>query len=89
LSELKRVMTKFPQVLLNVPVARRAELGTLPNVQRRLDEVAAELGDRGRVVVRYSGTEPLVRIMVEGEQQLQVEAYAEEIAATIRVELAR
>lgn len=89
LSELKRVMTKFPQVLLNVPVARRAELGTLPNLQRTLDKVAAELGDRGRVVVRYSGTEPLVRIMVEGEQQLQVQAYAEEIAATIRSELVR
>ncbi|MFI5397208.1 MAG: phosphoglucosamine mutase [Candidatus Binatia bacterium] len=87
LSELKRVMMKFPQVLLNVPVVRRGELETLPNVQRTLDKVAAELGDRGRVVVRYSGTEPLVRIMVEGEQQLQVQAYAHEIAAAIRSEL--
>jgi phosphoglucosamine mutase len=87
LSELKRVMTKLPQVLLNVAVARRAELETLPGLRRTLASITGALGDRGRVVVRYSGTEPLVRVMVEGEDAAQVRAYAEEIAATIRLEL--
>jgi len=87
LSQLKQVMTKLPQVLLNVPVARRAELESLPGVSRTVNRITGALGDRGRVVVRYSGTEPLVRVMVEGEQADQVGAYAEEIAAAIRLEL--
>jgi phosphoglucosamine mutase len=87
LSELKRVMTKFPQVLLNVPVARRAELDSLTKVRQMIDRVRAELGERGRVVVRYSGTEPLVRVMVEGEDVSRVQTYAEDIAAAIRAEL--
>ncbi len=87
LSALRRVMTKFPQVLLNVPVARRAELDSLPSVCQGIERVRTRLGDRGRVVVRYSGTEPLVRVMVEGEQPQRVQAYAEEIAAVLRAEL--
>lgn len=87
LSELKRVMTKFPQVLLNVLVARRAELDSLTKVRQMIDRVRAELGDRGRVVVRYSGTEPLARVMVEGEDLSRVQTNAEDIAAAIRAEL--
>ena len=67
LSELKRVMTKFPQTLLNVRVAQRQELSGVQPVRETIERIAAELHDRGRVVVRYSGTEPLVRVMVEGE----------------------
>lgn len=88
LSDLKRVMTPFPQVLLNVPVARRGELAALPRVRQRLDDVAATLGERGRVLVRFSGTEPLARVMVEGESWVDIQGLAEEIAAAIRTELA-
>lgn len=87
LSELKRVMTQFPQVLLNVPVARRVDFATLPKVRQTIDRITAALGDHGRVLVRYSGTEPLVRVMVEAEALPQVQAYAEEIAGAIRSEL--
>jgi len=89
LSALKQVMTKFPQVLLNVPVARRAELDSLGKVRKMIDRVRAELGERGRVVVRHSGTEPLVRVMVEGEHVSRVQTYAEDIAAAVREELGR
>jgi phosphoglucosamine mutase len=89
LSELKRVMTKFPQVLLSVPVARRAELEGVTKVRQMIDRVRAELRDRGRVVVRYSGTEPLVRVMVEGEDPSRVRSYAEDIVAAIRAELGK
>jgi len=83
LSELKRVMTKLPQVLRNVRVARRNELENIPAVRQVLDEVRAALNDRGRVLVRYSGTEPLVRVMVEGEDAAQVNQYAARIVAAI------
>jgi phosphoglucosamine mutase len=87
LGKLKQVMTKFPQVLLNVPVARRAELDSLTKVRQTVDRVRAELGERGRVVVRYSGTEPLARVMVEGEHRGRVQTYADDIATVIREEL--
>jgi phosphoglucosamine mutase len=87
LGELKQVMTKFPQVLLNVPVARRAELDSLTKVRQTVDRARAELGERGRVVVRYSGTEPLARVMVEGEHRGRVQTYADDIATAIREEL--
>jgi len=89
LSALKQVMTKFPQRLLNVPVARRAELDSLGKVSQMIQRVQAELGERGRVVVRYSGTEPLVRVMVEGEDVSRVQTFAEEIAAAVGEELGR
>lgn len=87
LSELKRVMTKFPQTLLNVRVARRQELSSVPPVRETIERIAAELHDRGRVVVRYSGTEPLLRVMVEGEDAARVRAFAEEIGAVIQTHL--
>ena len=87
LSELKRVMPQFPQVLVNVPVARRAELASLPRVRQTIDRIAGTLGERGRVLVRFSGTEPLARVMVEGESLIQIQGMAEEIAAAVRSEL--
>lgn len=88
LSELKSVMAKFPQTLLNVPVKERRELQAIPAVRTAIARIAAALGERGRVLVRYSGTEPLVRVMIEGERAEQVSAYAAEIAAILRTELA-
>ena len=84
LSQLRSVMQRLPQRLVNVRVRERRELTALPGVQRVIDRVSHDLGDRGRVLVRYSGTEPLVRVMVEGEQIAQVERYCEEIAAALR-----
>jgi phosphoglucosamine mutase len=88
LSEMRRVMTRFPQALVNVPVRERRDLQTLPDVQKVIAHVNEQLGERGRVLVRYSGTEALVRVMVEGEQRPQVERFVEEIAAALRSTLA-
>jgi phosphoglucosamine mutase len=84
LSRLRGVMRRLPQRLVNVRVRERRDLATLASVQGAIARVSAALGDRGRVLVRYSGTEPLVRVMVEGEQLAQVERYCEEIAAALR-----
>ena len=84
LSALRGAMRRLPQQLLNVRVRERRELATLPGVQGAIARVTEALGTRGRVLVRYSGTEPLVRIMVEGEQLAEVERYCEEIAAALR-----
>jgi phosphoglucosamine mutase len=84
LSALRRVMQRLPQRLVNVRVRERRELSALPGVQRVIDRVNHDLGGRGRVLVRYSGTEPLVRVMVEGEQAAQVERFCEEIADALR-----
>ena len=70
LGELKRVMTKLPQVLVNVRVREKKPFVTLPKVQGTISEVERALGGRGRVLVRYSGTEPVARIMLEGESEL-------------------
>ncbi|MGH7787981.1 MAG: phosphoglucosamine mutase [Candidatus Binatia bacterium] len=84
LSELRRVMQRLPQRLVNVRVRERRELAGLPAVQGVIERVSRDLGSRGRVLVRYSGTEPLVRVMVEGEHAAQVERFCEEIAAALR-----
>jgi phosphoglucosamine mutase len=83
LSVLRRCMTSFPQVLLNVPVRRKASLESLPGVQAAIRQAEAALGGAGRVLVRYSGTEPLARVMVEGEQERSVEALAKAIAEAL------
>ncbi len=84
LSELARVMDSLPQTLVNVRVKQRTDLATLPEVSRVIAAAEAQLGDQGRVLIRYSGTEPLLRIMLEGTDQGQIEALAEEIAAAVR-----
>jgi phosphoglucosamine mutase len=84
LSELAACMTRFPQVLQNLPVRERRALSELPDVQRVITDVEGRLGDAGRVLVRYSGTELLVRVMVEGEDETEIRAYADEIAAALR-----
>ena len=83
LSDLER----FPQVLLNVPVGRKAPFEDLPSVRRELADAEAGLQGRGRVLLRYSGTEPLARVMIEGEDAAEIQALAERIAAAIRSEL--
>ena len=80
-------MPVFPQVLVNVPVKNKLELSSVPEVQTILKRVEKDLGQRGRVLLRYSGTEPLCRVMVEGEQQEEIDAHAQEIADVIKEQL--
>lgn len=87
LSELRKVMTQFPQVLQNVFVRSKEDFNQHPKIIETIKKTQAALGSNGRVVVRYSGTEPLARVMVEGEDFRKINEYAEEIAHTIRSQL--
>ncbi len=84
LSELKQVVQRYPQVLLNVRVRERRDLATIEPIARTMRQVEQALGEKGRLLVRYSGTEPLVRVMVEGEDEQTVLAYGEEVAEIVR-----
>jgi len=87
LGELKQVVTKLPQVLLNVDVKEKKDFSQMPRVKKRIAQVERELGQHGRILVRYSGTEPLARIMLEGEDEDRIRKMAHEIAEEIRLEL--
>src|SRR3989442_13468746 len=84
LSELRQVMRRLPQVLVNVTVATKPELATVPAVAAAIRRAEQALGDRGRLLVRYSGTEPLLRVMVEGEREGEIRDLADTIAAAVR-----
>jgi len=81
-------MSKFPQVMINVPLANRVNLATCQPVQLALRDAEAELAERGRVLLRPSGTEPLVRVMVEGADASQVQRLAQRLADTVRAAVA-
>jgi phosphoglucosamine mutase len=83
LSELSTVMTRTPQVLVNTPVDRKVPLDQLPEVQRMIAAVERELGEDGRVLVRYSGTESKARVMIEGLDELRLKQWADEIAGVL------
>jgi phosphoglucosamine mutase len=87
LADLAADLKTFPQVLVNVRVKEKRELRDVPAVAARLDEVERSLGGTGRLLVRYSGTEPLLRIMIEGQDQHQIQGWAEQIADAVRQEL--
>ena len=87
LSELSRGFQRFPQLLVNVRVTEKRPFEDLPSVQRAAREVEKSLNGHGRLLLRYSGTEPLARIMIEGEDKAQIAAYAETIAQAIRKEI--
>jgi phosphoglucosamine mutase len=84
LAELSAGMAHFPQVLLNVKVREPVDPSGDPAVRDAVSRVEAELGARGRVVLRASGTEPVIRVMVEGEDSQQVNALAGRLADTVR-----
>ncbi len=83
LHELKQGMTKYPQHMINVPVTRRADLDGCAEVQQAVREAEAALDGRGRVLLRPSGTEPLIRVMVEGEDGALVVEQARALAAVV------
>ena len=83
LHALKQGMTKYPQVLVNVHMSERQDVLSLPVVKKAVRDVEATLSDHGRVLLRPSGTEPLLRVMVEGRDQSQIETLAGELAGTV------
>ncbi|NPU85643.1 MAG: phosphoglucosamine mutase [Syntrophaceae bacterium] len=84
LSELGRLMTVYPQVLLNVETRSRPDLETVPAIREAIREAEASLDGRGRVLVRYSGTQNLCRVMVEGPTREETEAHADRIARIVQ-----
>lgn len=84
LSELKTVMDHYPQKLVNVKVAHRKPLDDIPEVLSLRDAIITRLGSDGRLVIRPSGTEPVIRVMVEGPDQQMIEDVAQEMACCIQ-----
>jgi phosphoglucosamine mutase len=84
LSALRSVLTPFPQALVNVVIKAKKPLSELPTVQKAIGRVEKALGGDGRVLVRFSGTEPKARVLVEGPQKKHVDAYAKDIAEELR-----
>ncbi|HEV7515759.1 MAG TPA: phosphoglucosamine mutase [Thermoanaerobaculia bacterium] len=87
LGDLLAGFRRYPQVLKNVRVRQKADFATLPRVTDAARAVEHRLGDDGRLVLRYSGTEPLARIMIEGPDQPSIDALAEELASVIAGEI--
>jgi phosphoglucosamine mutase len=87
LDELTRELVVYPQLLLNIRVRNRRPLEEMPAVTEEIRAAERAFGDAGRVLVRFSGTEPLARVMVEGPELAQVEAFASRIAKVIEREL--
>lgn len=83
LSELATLMESYPQVLKNVRMEKRVAPGEIPGFQKACDALTKELGDSGRILVRPSGTEPVIRVMVEGDDPVRIEHVADELCAVI------
>lgn len=86
LAEVREGLTKFPQILMNVKVSRADISIDMPLIQQAVKAVEQELGARGRVLLRRSGTEPLVRVMVEGEDGIHVKQLAQQLADLVKAE---
>jgi len=84
LHELAAALTVYPQILLNVRVTNKAVLGTDPQIAAAIAAAESELGSEGRILVRPSGTEPLIRVMIEGSDSHTIQRLAERVAVTIR-----
>ena len=87
LASLATCMRKFPQVLVNVPVARKPPMESLTGLMERVQIFEREMDGTGRILLRYSGTESLARVMIEGADDTRIRAMADELAADIRREL--
>ncbi len=87
LSQLKRIMTPFPQVMMNVPVKSKPALEDIPNLRAAIRRAESELAENGRVLVRYSGTESMCRVMVEGPTEENTRMLCQRIADEVTREL--
>ena len=83
LAELASLMTILPQILVNVRVSRKEDLSRIPDIQQKVQMIERELGDKGRVVIRYSGTEPVVRVMLEGEREDRIREMGNDLSHAI------
>jgi phosphoglucosamine mutase len=87
LAEMTAGFKRYPQILLNVRVREKVPFSDLAHVQAEVKEVEELLSQKGRLLLRYSGTEPLARVMIEGEDQRQIDEYARRIAKAIEREI--
>jgi phosphoglucosamine mutase len=87
LADLASELVTYPQVLVNVRVREKQALANVPPITAAMERVEARLAGEGRLLVRYSGTEPLLRVMIEGKNQEQIQAWAAEIAGVVREHL--
>jgi phosphoglucosamine mutase len=88
LSELAGQLVTYPQVLVNVRVKQKTDLSTVPAIASAMKKVEGQLAGHGRLLVRYSGTEPLLRIMLEGKDDGEIRGWADEIAGVVKEHLA-
>jgi len=84
LDELAKVMEPLPQVLYNVEVKEKRELSEFPEIKKRTKEIEKALENSGRILIRYSGTEPLLRIMIEGEDEKKLHRFAQDLAELVK-----
>ena len=84
LDELAQVMESLPQVLYNVEVREKRPLSEFQEIKLKIEEMERTLGNSGRVLIRYSGTEPLLRIMVEGEDEAQLHRFAQDLVELVK-----
>ena len=87
LSELNSLIVDTPQTLINLRVKNRRDFKKIPGYQNIIEDITQELGNRGRIFVRFSGTEPLIRILVEGESQKVIESHAQRISSFLQSQL--
>jgi phosphoglucosamine mutase len=87
LGDLAAELRSYPQVLVNVRVREKRELGGVPAIVDAMRRLEDRLAGQGRLLVRYSGTEPLLRIMIEGRDQDEIQSWASEFAGTVKEHL--
>ena len=87
LSELAKVMTCYPQTLVNIRVSEKVKTDKIPGYSDAEGEIKSRLGEKGRLLVRYSGTEPIMRVMIEGEDQSEIDNMARELAGLVKDEI--
>jgi phosphoglucosamine mutase len=88
LSELAGIMTIFPQVLINLDVKKKPKIESVPEIMAAIRQIEEKLGNKGRVLVRYSGTQNMCRVMVEGPTKKETESYCRQIADVVEKMLA-
>jgi phosphoglucosamine mutase len=84
LADLASELTTYPQVLMNLRVERKVDLRTIPEVAAVISSVESRLAGNGRLLVRYSGTEPLLRVMLEGKDQVEIRRWGQEIIEAVK-----